>query len=152
MTGWIMFVSAMTFIIAAAILGFIVSVVPHSVVEALPFLKILPAPSEYIAMNNILSGLINGVCFYALSMYCYLYAVSVSNSEYFMMFRSTQAVFTYIVEVLVSSFTVLPFLPLTATDWLAAVTIILSSACMVLMRTNAGKQLRYRLARAFHNL
>ncbi len=150
MTGWIMFVSAMTFIIAAAILGFIVSVVPHSVVEALPFLKILPAPAEYIAMNNILSGLINGVCFYALSMYCYLYAVSVSNSEYFMMFRSTQAVFTYIVEVLVSSFTVLPFLPLTATDWLAAVTIILSSACMVLMRTNAGKQLRHKLARALH--
>ena len=145
-----MFVSAMTFIIAAAILGFIVSVVPQSVVDALPFLKILPAPSEYIALNNILSGLINGVCFYALSMYCYLYAVSVSNSEYFMMFRSTQAVFTYIVEVLVSSFTVLPFLSLTATDWIAAVTIILSSACMVLMRTSRGKQLRLQLMLALH--
>ena len=150
MTGWIMFVSAMTFIIAAAILGFIVSVVPQSVVDALPFLKILPAPSEYIALNNVLSGLINGVCFYALSMYCYLYAVSVSNSEYFMMFRSTQAVFTYIVEVLVSSFTVLPFLSLTATDWIAAVTIILSSACMVLMRTSRGKQLRLQLMLALH--
>lgn len=152
MTGWVMFVSAMTFIIAAAVLGFIVSVVPNSVIETLPFLKILPSPSEYIALNNVLSGLINGVCFYALSMYCYLYAVSLSNSEYFMMFRSTQAVFTYMVEVLVSSFTVLPFLSLTATDWTAAITIILSSACMVLMRTSRGKRLRQKVIQAFHEI
>ncbi len=149
MTGWIMFVSGITFIIVAALLAFVVSHVPDSVKQALPFLEMLPAPAEYIAPNNVLCGLINGVCFYAISMYCYLYAVSLSNSEYFMMYRSTQAVFTYAVELLVSSFTALPFLPLTANDWLAAVTIILSSACMVLMRTPRGEKLKQEIKHLF---
>ena len=59
-----------------------------------------------------------------------------------MMYRSTQAIFTYIVEVAVSSFTALPFLSLNATDWIAAATIILSSASMVMMRTPRGRKLR----------
>ncbi len=151
MTGWIMFVSGITFIIVAAFLAFVVSYVPPAIKEALPFLSMLPAPAEYVALNNVLCGLINGVCFYSISMYCYLYAVSLSNSEYFMMYRSTQAVFTYMVEVLVSSFTALPFLSLTANDWLAAVTIILSSACMVLMRTPRGRRLKAMVSKAFRS-
>lgn len=151
MTGWIMFVSGITFILVAAFLAFAVSYVPQGIKESLPFLNMLPAPKEYISMNNVLCGFINGVCFYAISMYCYLYAVSLSNSEYFMMYRSTQAIFTYVVEVLVSSFTALPFLSLTANDWLAAVTIILSSACMVLMRTPRGRRLGQMVKDAFHS-
>jgi drug/metabolite transporter (DMT)-like permease len=141
-TGWIMFVSGITFILIFATLSFVLSYLPSSVVNVLPFIEFLPKPYEYIALNNVLCGLINGVVFYAFSMYCYLYAVSLSNSEYFMMFRSTQAIFTYMIEVLVSVFTVLPFLELNATDWIAAATIILSSASMVLMRTPRGRQLR----------
>lgn len=142
MTGWIMFVSGITFIIVAALLAFLISYIPQTFREVLPFLDMLPSPVEYVSANNILCGLINGVCFYALSIYCYLYAVSLSNSEYFMMYRSTQAIFTYVVEVLVSSFTVLPFLSLTANDWFAAVAIILSSLCMILMRLPRGQRLR----------
>lgn len=141
-TGWIMFVSGITFIVVFAFLSFLTSFLPQPVMQTLPFLTYLPKPHEYIAFNNIICGLINGVVFYAFSMYCYLYAVSLSNSEYFMMFRSTQAIFTYMVEILVSTFTVLPFLELNATDWIAATTIILSSASMVLMRTKRGKKLR----------
>ena len=141
-TGWIMFVSGITFIAVFAFLSFILSFMPQTVTSMLPFVEFLPAPYEYVAFNNVICGLINGVVFYAFSMYCYLYAVSLSNSEYFMMFRSTQAVFTYIVELLVSSVTVLPFLSLNATDWIAAATIIFSSASMVLMRTPKGRKLR----------
>lgn len=145
-TGWIMFVSGISFIVVFALLSFILSLMPQSIVSILPFVEFLPSPYEYIALNNVICGFINGVVFYAFSMYCYLYAVSLSNSEYFMMFRSTQAVFTYIVEVLVSSVTVLPFLSLNATDWIAAATIILSSASMVLMRTPKGRKLRQTIA------
>ena len=137
-----MFVSGITFIMVFSLLSFVLSFLPQSATESLPFITYLPKPHEYIAFNNLLCGLINGVVFYAFSMYCYLYAVSLSNSEYFMMYRSTQAIFTYMVEVLVSAFTALPFLELNATDWIAATTIILSSASMVLMRTRRGKKLR----------
>ena len=145
-TGWIMFVSGITFIVCFAMLSYILSFMPQSVLSALPFVEFLPKPYEYIAFNNVICGLINGVVFYAFSMYCYLYAVSLSNSEYFMMFRSTQAIFTYFVEVLVSAFTVLPFLELNATDWIAAATIILSSASMVMMRTPRGRKLRQTIS------
>lgn len=142
MTGWILFVSALTMMIAAAILGSLVLVLPQNIVETCPFLKIVPAPYEYVALNNILAGFINGVCIYAASMYCYLYAVSLSNSEYFMMFRSTQALFTYIVEATAGMFLLLPKLSFTSTDWFAAITIMLSSASMVLMRTKRGEHLQ----------
>lgn len=142
MTGWIMFVSAITFIVFFAALSFLISYIPQNVIDIMPFLSYLPKPYEYVAVNNLVCGFINGVVFYAFSMYCYLYAVSLSNSEYFMMYRSTQAIFTYIVEVAVSSFTALPFLSLNATDWIAAATIILSSASMVMMRTPRGRKLR----------
>lgn len=144
-TGWIMFVSGISFIIIFAVLSFLISLLPNTVSDSLPFVEYLPKPYEYIALNNVICGLINGVVFYAFSMYCYLYAVSLSNSEYFMMFRSTQAVFTYIVEVIVSAFTVLPFLKLNSTDWIAAATIVLSSASMVLMRTSRGIALRQKI-------
>ncbi len=148
-TGWILFVSALTMMIVAAILSFTVYLLPQNVLEALPFLKILPAPSEYIAPNNILGGLINAVLFYAASMYCYLYAVSLSNSEYFMMFRSTQALFTYFAEAVAGMFMLLPRLSFSSTDWFAAVTIMISSACMVLMRTKRGQKLQNTLNSLF---
>jgi len=149
-TGWILFVSALSMMIVAAILGFAVCVLPQSVVDVLPFLKKIPAPAEYIATKNLLGGFINAVCFYAASMYCYLYAVSLSNSEYFMMFRSTQALFTYFVEAIAGMFMLLPRLSFSSTDWFAAITIMLSSACMVLMRTRRGQKLQSALNDLFH--
>lgn len=149
MTGWIMFVSGISFMMIAALLSLIVSVSPESLREMLPFLQSLPEASEYVAPKNIICGFINGIFIYSVSMYCYLYAVSLSNSEYFMMFRSTQAVFTYGVEIVVSTFTALPFIALNMTDWLAAVTIVLSSACMVLMRTRRGEKLKNKIREAF---
>jgi len=149
-TGWILFVSALSMMIVAAILGFAVCVLPQSVVDVLPFLKKIPAPAEYIATKNLLGGFINAVCFYAASMYCYLYAVSLSNSEYFMMFRSTQALFTYFVEAIAGMFMLLPRLSFSSTDWFAAITIMLSSACMVLMRTRRGQKLQSALNELFH--
>ena len=141
-TGWILFVSAITLMIVSAILGAIVSFLPESFLDTFKFFKLLPSPSEYIAPNNLLCGLVNAVCFYAASMYCYLYAVSLSNSEYFMMFRSTQALFTYFVEVLAGAMMLLPKLTFSSIDWFAALTIMLSSACMVLMRTRRGRALK----------
>lgn len=148
-TGWIMFVSGISFIIVAAILSLTISALPTSITETLPFAKHLPTASEYFAFKNIACGFINGVFIYALSMYCYLYAVSLSNSEFFMMFRSTQAIFTYGVEVTVSAITALPFIVLNTTDWLAAITIIFSSASMVLMRTRRGEKLKKTIKESF---
>lgn len=152
MTGWIMLISAFTFVLIAAFMGLIVAYLPASWNEALPFLKMLPKPQEYIALNNILCGMVNGIVFYAASMYCYLYAVSLSNSEYFMMYRSTQAVFTYVVEFTVSSFTALPFVNLSALDWSAAILVIFSSACMVMMRSAKKDFFKNRLNSILHNL
>lgn len=151
-TGWIMFISGISFIVAAAIISWCASLLPASIAVELPFLKYLPSADEYFAANNIIGGFINGVVFYAVSMYCYLYAVSLSNSEYFMMFRSTQAIFTYAVEIFVSMFTALPFLTLNSTDWFAAVTIILSSACMVMMRTPRGQKLKQRFSQLLNEI
>jgi len=139
-TGWILFVSAITLMIVSAILGMIVLVLPESFLNTFKFFKLLPSPMEYIAPNNLICGFINAVVIYAASMYCYLYAVSLSNSEYFMMFRSTQALFTYFVEVFAGALMLLPKLTFSSIDWFAAVTIMLSSACMVLMRTKRGRK------------
>lgn len=150
MTGWIMVVSAFTFVLVAALLGLLVSYLPPAWYNNLPFLKTLPEPSEYIALNNILCGMVNGIVFYAASMYCYLYAVSLSTSEYFMMYRSTQAVFTYIVEFTVSFFTALPFANLNVVQWFAALLVILSSACMVLMRSANADKLKIYVNNVLH--
>lgn len=152
MTGWILLLSALAFIIFTVILGFVIYLLPESVYENVSFVKLIPAPEEFIAPNNLLCGMINGICFYSISMFCYWYAISLSNSEYFMMFRSTQAIFTYMVESLAGVFTVLPILTLSTNDWFAAVTIILSSACMVLMRTKRGEKLRKLMAGAFETI
>jgi len=133
-------VSAITLMIVSAILGMIVLVLPESFLNTFKFFKLLPSPMEYIAPNNLICGFINAVVIYAASMYCYLYAVSLSNSEYFMMFRSTQALFTYFVEVFAGALMLLPKLTFSSIDWFAAVTIMLSSACMVLMRTKRGRK------------
>jgi len=149
LTGWILFVSAITLMIASAVLGAVVHILPEHVLDTFKFLKLVPEAKEYIAPNNLIFGMINGVVIYAASMYCYLYAVSLSNSEYFMMFRSTQALFTYFVEVTAGAFMLLPKLSFTATDWFAAVTIMLSSACMVLMRTKRGQNLQKMINQLF---
>lgn len=148
-TGWILFVSAITLMIASAILGTVVSFLPESFLDTFKFFKLVPSPREYIAPNNLLCGLINAVAFYAASMYCYLYAVSLSNSEYFMMFRSTQALFTYCVEVAAGALMLLPKLTFSSIDWFAAITIMLSSACMVMMRTRRGQALKKMVDDAF---
>lgn len=148
-TGWILFVSAITLMIVSAVLGAVVTFLPESFLNTFKFFRLLPSPSEYIAPNNLLCGLINAVLFYAASMYCYLYAVSLSNSEYFMMFRSTQALFTYFVEVIAGALMLLPKLSFSSIDWFAAITIMLSSACMVLMRTRRGRALKQIVDDAF---
>jgi len=149
LTGWILFVSAITFMIVAAVLSTVVSCLPESFLETFEVFKLLPKPMEYIAPNNILCGLINGVLIYAASMYCYLYAVSLSNSEYFMMIHSSQSLFTYFAESIAAAFALLPALSFSAIDWFAAMTIMISSACMVLMRTRRGKALEELIHRAF---
>lgn len=148
-TGWIMFISGVAFILIAVVLSLLITLLPVDIKETLPFLQSLPTAFEYIAPKNILCGFINGIFIYSVSMYCYLYAVSLSNSEYFMMFRSTQAVFTYGVEILVSTFTALPFIALNLTDWLAAATIILSSGCMIMMRTKRGEEFKRKIKESF---
>ncbi len=148
-TGWVLFVSAITLMIVSALLGAIVMFLPESFLNTFKFLKLLPTPMEYIAPNNLICGFINGVLIYAASMYCYLYAVSLSNSEYFMMFRSAQALFTYFVEAIAGAFALLPKLSFSSIDWFAAVTIMLSSACMVLMRTERGQMLQRMINQAF---
>ena len=152
MTGWILFVTALTMVVVASILGGLVSILPQNIVEASPFLKIVPSPYEYVSPNNVLAGLINGVFIYSAAMYFYLYAVSLSNSEYFMMVHSTQAFFTYAIEASAGLFLLLPKLSFSSTDWFAAVTIMLSSACMVLMRTKRGEKLQKRINKAFSNI
>ena len=149
MTGWILFVSALTMIVVAAVLGALVSFLPQNIIEETPFLRIVPSPYEYISLNNVLAGLVNGVFIYSAAMYFYLYAVSLSNSEYFMMVHSTQAFFTYAIEASAGLFLFLPKLSFSSTDWFAAVTIMLSSACMVLMRTKRGEKLQKNLDKAF---
>ncbi len=151
-TGWIMFVSGLAFILFFALLSLIANFLPEHIVAQTFILQHLPKPSVYFAWNNLIGGFVTGVFFYAISMYFYLYAVSISTSEYFMMYRSTQAVFTYIVEIGFSVFTALPFLELNLNDWFAAVTIILSSLCMILMRTPRGEKLRRVVARLFNTL
>jgi hypothetical protein len=148
-TGWILFVSAITLMIVSAILGAIVSFLPESFLDTFKFFRLLPSPAEYVAPKNLLCGFLNAVLFYAASMYCYLYAVSLSNSEYFMMFRSTQALFTYCVEVAAGAMMLLPKLTFSSIDWFAAITIMLSSACMVLMRTHRGQALKKIVDDAF---
>ena len=64
-----------------------------------------------------------------------------SANEYFMMYRSLQAVFTYLVEVSFAAFTVLPMVHLSSSDWFAAIAIILSSFAMILMRGRRGQAL-----------
>lgn len=148
-TGWILFVSAITLMIVSAVLGAIVSFLPESFLDTFKFFRLLPSPAEYVAPKNLLCGFLNAVLFYAASMYCYLYAVSLSNSEYFMMFRSTQALFTYCVEVAAGALMLLPKLSFSSIDWFAAITIMLSSACMVLMRTRRGQALKKMVDDAF---
>lgn len=150
-TGWIMFVSGLAFILFFTLLSMIASFLPENVIAHTYVLQYLPVASEYFAWNNLIGGFVTGVFFYAISMYFYLYAVSISTSEYFMMYRSTQAVFTYAVEVVFSVFIALPFLPLNANDWFAAVTIILSSLCMILMRTPRGQKLKNLVEKVFKN-
>ena len=58
-----------------------------------------------------------------------------------MMYRSLQAVFTYLVEVSFAAFTVLPMVHLSSSDWFAAIAIILSSFAMILMRGRRGQAL-----------
>ena len=101
----------------------------------------MPSSHEFIALPNLLGGLVTGVAFYAISMYAYFYAICLTNNEYFMMYRSLQAVFTYVVEASFAAVTVLPAVHLNPAAWFAATTIILSSFSMILMRSRRGRDL-----------
>lgn len=140
-TGWILFASGGAFVLFFVVLSVISSWLPSDLVAQTVILKRLPQPAEFIALPNIIGGLVTGVLFYAISMYLFFYAISISNNEYFMMYRSLQAVCTYIVEYAVASVTVLPMIHLTAADWFAAITIILSSFSMIMMRGKHGQRL-----------
>ena len=148
-TGWIMFVSGLAFVIFFTLLSFVASFLPEDMIKHTYILQYLPSAAEYFSWNNLIGGFVTGVFFYALSMYFYLYAVSISTSEYFMMYRSTQAVFTYAVEIAFSAFAALPLLALNLNDCFAAFTIILSSLCMILMRTPRGEKLKKIIKRLF---
>ena len=119
-TGWIMFVSGLAFVIFFTLLSFVASFLPEDMIKHTYILQYLPSAVEYFSWNNLIGGFVTGVFFYALSMYFYLYAVSISTSEYFMMYRSTQAVFTYAVEIAFSAFAALPWLALNLSACFAA--------------------------------
>ena len=140
-TGWVLLLSAVVLVLATIALGYALQMLPENVLYTLNRLIVIPQPSEFWAVNNLLCGMVNGVCFYAISMFCYWYAVSLSNSEYFMMYRSLQAVFTYVVEASFAAVTVLPAVHLNPAAWFAATTIILSSFSMILMRSRRGRDL-----------
>lgn len=140
-TGWILLASGGAFVLFFVLLSFAAALLPPEIVSETVILKRLPAPAEFVSLPNLVGGLVTGVAFYAISMYFYFYAICLSNNEYFMMFRSLQAVFTYIVEVTVAAFTVLPAVHLNPAAWFAAVTIILSSFSMILMRSRRGRDL-----------
>lgn len=143
-TGYIMLLSSLVLMIVFVTLSLAASALPAPIVEQSVLLQNLPSPSQFVSIPNILGGLILGTLVYSVSMYCYFYAVGISTSEYFMMFRSAQAVFTYAVEIVFSTFTALPMVKLSMTDWFAAATIIFCSMSMILMRSKRGK--------AFHRI
>ena len=140
-TGWILLASSGAFIIFFVILSVIASWLPESTVAETLILRRMPLPQEFISGPNVVGGLVVGVAIYAISMYFYFYAICLSNNEYFMMYRSLQAVFTYLVEVSFAAFTVLPMVHLSSSDWFAAIAIILSSFAMILMRGRRGQAL-----------
>lgn len=138
-TGWIMLISSVVLVACFVILSIVASLLPNEFVESTILLKHLPQPAEFVTLPNIFGGMIVGGCVYSLSMYFYFYAVSISTSEYFMMFRSGQAILTYTVEIIFAAFTTLPMVKLSANDWFAALTIILCSLSMILIRSERGK-------------
>lgn len=138
-TGWILLISAVVLVVFFACLSVAAGFLPQEIITQSTLFKELPTPMQFIALPNILGGLIVGAGIYAISMYFYFYAVSISNSEYFMLFRSGQAVFTYGIEMLFAMFTALPMVYLSATDWFAAFTIIFCSLSMIMMRSSRGK-------------
>ena len=140
-TGWILLASSVAFVMFFVLLSVVASLLPAEVVAHTHILRRMPIPQEFISMPNLLGGLVTGVAFYAISMYFYFYAICLSNNEYFMMYRSLQAVFTYLVEASFAVFTILPAVHLNPASWFAAVTIILSSFAMILMRGRHGQDL-----------
>lgn len=144
-TGWILLISAVVLTAFFVGLSVVSHLLPEDVINQSALLSELPSLSQFIALPNILGGLIVGAGVYAISMYFYFYAVSISNSEYFMMFRSGQAVFTYGIEILFAAFTSLPMVYLSATDWCAAFTIIFCSLSMIMIRSRRGKAFSRRL-------
>lgn len=137
-TGWILLVSSLLIIVFFALLSGAALLLPKDMVLHSVILSSLPLPSEFIYLPTVLGGLFTGALFYAVSMYAYFYAISLSNNEYFMMYRSTQALFTYGVEYLVAGMTSLPMVYLSLTDWTAAFTIIFCSFSMILLRGRHG--------------
>ena len=140
-TGWILLASSGAFILFFVLLSLLASWLPETVVAETVILRRMPSPHEFIALPNLLGGLVTGVAFYAISMYAYFYAICLTNNEYFMMYRSLQAVFTYVVEASFAAVTVLPAVHLNPAAWFAATTIILSSFSMILMRSRRGRDL-----------
>lgn len=147
-TGYIMLLSSIVLALVFISLSLAASASPSSIVEHSALLQSLPSPSQFVSIPNILGGFILGTLVYSVSMYCYFYAVGISTSEYFMMFRSAQAVFTYAVEIVFAAFTALPMVKLSMTDWFAAATIIFCSMSMILMRSKRGKAFRRILNKA----
>lgn len=138
-TGWILLFSSVAFILFFVMLSGITALFPNEIVENTVILSSLPKLNEFIYLPTIIGGFVTGVIFYTPSMYAYFYSISLSNNEFFMMFRSFQAVCTYAVEYGFSLVTALPMIVLSSVDWFAAFTIIFSSLSMILVRSKRGK-------------
>ena len=140
-TGWILLAGSIVFVLVFAGLSLWAACLPSEVLEQTFILKKMPAPAEYFYLPSVLGGMVTGVLFYAISMYFYFYAISLSTNEYFMLSRSLQAVFTYGVETVFAFFGALPLVVLSASDWFAALAIIFSSLSMLLVRSERGRKL-----------
>lgn len=147
-TGYILLVSGLLFVAFFALLSLLGLMLPENIVANNIILSHLPKPSEFIYLPTLLGGFMSGALVYSGSMYLYFYAISLSNSEYFMMFRSTQAFFTYGVEYIVAGLTTLPMVYLSITDWFAAITIIFCSFSMILLRGKHGHKILQLLKKA----
>ncbi len=146
--GYILLISGLLFVAFFVLLSLLGLMLPNDIVTGNIILNNLPKLNEFIYLPTLWGGLLTGALVYSASMYFYFYAISLSNSEYFMMFRSTQAFFTYGVEYVVASLTALPMVYLSITDWFAAITIIFCSFSMIILRGRHGRKILWLLKKS----
>ncbi len=140
-SGYIMMITSILFIAFFGIIAYIGSISPAEVTNQIPFYESLPKAKDFFYIPTVVGSLIHGVFIYSFGMYYYFYAVSVAKNEVFMMYNSFLPVFTYIIEIIFSYFTILTISDISNTDILAGIIVIIGAMAMVLYRVLKEKLL-----------